>query len=445
MLKTKSPAIRQNDKTAITLYRASYRCLHVEDATKYAMLVLSFATCILAILNKYLPQMAKGVENVYAIQETISTYLNLASGVILVAGIAIGFYSSRMHSEGVALRDRYDAYVFDNPPNLTILKPVSQTAINVYSHKLKKPNETFKNAIYAPSDDPDVETAQFDYINKELHNDYKLLLSVQPFFLSVWIGFCVLIVILAVTFNDSFVTTLINILIPSLSAVSTIGNAWHSYHLRLRELQNLLSIIDQIQRLPDQKRYDYITDKRNVRALADGLFNYRMNAFTVPQFLVKRFNKKNTEHSITLQFDSETPTRKTEMPSLTLLDMDDDIAEITRGLNASRVKTVTIVRSSPRLRTYEKAEQRYTAQSPKSLATAKVASSNSNRATPKVAATPKRQSSENGKSSSSKSNKNKAVTDDTPKKSNTTNGNAKKNTNKQSTDTKSQTSKKKKD
>lgn len=307
---------KQNDNTAITLYKASYRCMRNERIAKYVMLVLSFGICIAAILNKYLPQMAPNLENIERTQETAATYINLISGVILVLGLIIGFYANRMHTEGTVLRDRYEAYVFDNPPNLSILRPIAQTVINVYSNKTHKPEDAYKNVLFSPDENPDPATAQFNYINNEAHSDYRLYLSIQPFFLTLWIGFCVLIIILAVTFNDAFVTTLINIMIPSLSAITTIGNSWYNCRLQMRQLQNLLTVIDQIQRLPEHKYKEYITDKRNIRALADGLYNYRASAFVIPNFLVRRNIKRNSEQNITL------PTRpdknEAEMPTLIL-------------------------------------------------------------------------------------------------------------------------------
>ncbi len=307
---------KQNDNTALTLYKASYRCMRNERIAKYVMLVLSFGICIAAILNKYLPQMAPNVKNIESIQETAATYINLISGVILVLGLIIGFYANRMHTEGTVLRDRYEAYVFDNPPNLSILRPIAQTVINVYSHKTHKPEDAYKNVLFAPDENPDPATAQFNYINNEAHSDYRLYLSIQPFFLTLWIGFCVLIIILAVTFNDAFVTTLINIMIPSLSAITTIGNSWYNCRLQMRQLQNLLTVIDQIQRLPEHKYREYITDKRNIRALADGLYNYRASAFVIPNFLVRRNTKRNLEQNITLP--ARPDKSEAEMPTLML-------------------------------------------------------------------------------------------------------------------------------
>lgn len=339
MKQKQSIVARQNDKAAITLLKASYRCLRNERIAKYIMIALSFGICIAAILNKYLPQMAKSVPNILHVQEVTATYLNLISGVILVVGLVFGFYTTRMHAEGIVLRDRYDAYVFDNQPNLSILKPISQTIINVYAHKTRKPDKVFKDFMYGPCEDPDEATAQFNYINKEAHSDYKLYISIQPFFMTLWIGFCLLIMILAVSFNDSFVTTLINIMIPSLSAITTIGNSWYNCRAQIRQLQNLLTVIDQIQRLPDEKRLAYITDKRNMRALADGLFNYRSSAFVIPNFLVRRHLRNTNEQTVTMQFSSVESAQSTEMPSLVLPDIGDTVPEIKSIIN--EVKTVS--------------------------------------------------------------------------------------------------------
>lgn len=256
------------------------------------MIFLSFLVCLAAIFNRYLPQMFPAVENITAIQETIATYINLVSGVVLVLGIVLGFYVARMHTEGTALQDRFEAYVFDNAANRSILRPIPQNIVEIYAKKTRrKDDEQFKNAIYAAGDKPNAATAQFDYISKEVRSDYKLYIYIQPFFLTIWIGFCILVIIIAVSFNDAFITTLINILIPSLSAISTIASSWRGCRLQIRQLQNLINIIDEIQAMPESKRTAYITDKHNVRLLADGLFEYRVSPFVIPRFLVRRYQK----------------------------------------------------------------------------------------------------------------------------------------------------------
>ncbi len=343
MKQIKSPYARQNDKTAITLFKASYRCLRNERIAKYIMIVLSFGICLAAIFNKYLPQMASGVENITEIQSTAATYINLISGLILVIGIVVGFYTTRMHTEGTVLQDRYDSYVFDNPPNLSILRPIPQTVINVYAHKTRKKDEAFRDNLFDSDSPIDADTAQFDYINATAHSDYRLYLSIQPFFLTLWIGFCVIIILLAISFNDAFVTTLINIMIPSLSAITTIGNSWYNCRLQMKQLQNLLTVIDQIQRLPEEKRLAYIKDKRNVRALADGLFNYRVSPFVIPNFLVRRHLRTANDQSISITLDKSSP--KTEMPTLVLPDLDAAVTEINEILNYSEPKTVTFSRT----------------------------------------------------------------------------------------------------
>lgn len=283
---------RQNDEEALTLLRASEHCMNRERYVKYLMIFMSFSICLAAIFNRYLPQMLPAVENVEALQSKIATYINMISGVVLVSGIALGFYVSRMHTEGTSLRDKYEAYVFNNAPNLTILRPIPQTMIEIYAKKTRrKRDEKFRNEIYGANDSPSDATAQFEYIKKDVRFNHKLYIYIQPFFLTIWIGFCILIMIIAVSFNDSFITTLINIMIPSISAISIIASSWHSCRLQIRQLQNLLSAIDEIQAMPENRRMSYITDKHNMRLLADGLFVCRVSPFVIPKFLVRKFQK----------------------------------------------------------------------------------------------------------------------------------------------------------
>ncbi|MDE7300740.1 MAG: hypothetical protein K2N47_01075, partial [Clostridia bacterium] len=135
---------------------------------------------------------------------------------------------------------------------------------------------------------------------------YKLYLSIQPFFMTLWIGFVVLVIIIAVSFNDMFVMTLINIMIPSLSAITMIGNSWYNCKLQMKELMVLINVIDQIEAMPTSRKLEYTKDPENIRILADGLFKYRSSAFVIPNFLVRRHNKIMAKNKETIH-GSETP------------------------------------------------------------------------------------------------------------------------------------------
>lgn len=262
------------------------------------MIFLSFSTCLAAIFNRYLPTLLPNLENLEQVQKEISTYLNLISGAVLVAGLPLSFYCNRMSAESTVLRDRYDAYVFNNKENAAILRPISDTYIDLYAKKVGKDNKKFRNYIYGSETAPDENVAQFEYIAKEVRSDYNMHVSLQPFFLTIWIGFCLLIVIIAISFNDMFITTLINILIPSLSAITTIGTAWYNYKHQMRKLTNLINCVERIQALPDDEFNKYVANKDKMRELADGLFNYRSSAIVIPSFLIKIYQRSQEKAKI---------------------------------------------------------------------------------------------------------------------------------------------------
>ncbi len=350
----------QNENVAITYLRASHHCLQKEKYIKYLMIFLSFGICLAAIFNRYLPQMMPKANNAEAIQQIVATVINLISGVILVVGLVLGFYVSRMHTEGTVLRDKYESYVFGTL-NPSILRPISQTMVEEYARRTKRiPDEHFKNFLYGENDDPKIATAQFEYICKEVHSDYKLYLSIQPFFLTIWIGFCVLIIIIAISFNDTFVTTLINILIPSLSAITTIGNSWYGCRLQMRQLQNLINITDQINKLSESKKMQYITDEKNMRMLSDGLFNYRSSAFVIPNFLEKRFTKhanlekkandsvqvNSKENKVVKNNTAKKPNNYINSNKTTQTKTNNQIKQVTSGKQNNQVKMTTQNKSS---------------------------------------------------------------------------------------------------
>lgn len=310
-------AQRQNDARAIELIKASHRCFRAERIIKYIMIFLSFGVCLAAIFNRYLPQMAPHIVDIEKIQQDASTYLNLISGAIIVAGMPLGFYSTRMHTEGTVLQDRYEAYVFDNQSNRSILRPISDTYIALYAKKAGKDDTKFRNRIYGDTIPEDEATAQFEFIKKEAHSDYNLYVSIQPFFMTIWVGFCILVIIIAVSFNDMFVTTLINIMIPSLSAITTIGNSWFACRLQMKQLTNLINCIDRIESLPPDLFKKYITDKEKMRLLADGLFNYRSSAFVIPNFLVKSYQKSVERNKLATIAKTNGETDKTAEKAVT--------------------------------------------------------------------------------------------------------------------------------
>lgn len=310
---------RQNHPQAITLIKASYRCSRAEKLIRYLMIFLSFSTCLAAIFNRYLPTLLPNLENLEQVQKEISTYLNLISGAVLVAGLPLGFYCNRMSAESTVLRDRYDAYVFNNKENTAILRPISDTYIDLYAKKVGKDNKRFRNYIYGNETAPDDSVAQFEYIANEVRSDYNMHVSLQPFFLTVWIGFCLLIVVIAISFNDMFITTLINILIPSLSAITTIGTAWYNYKHQMRKLTNLITCVERIKALPPDEFSKYVANKDKMRELADGLFTYRSSAIVIPSFLIKIYQRSQekakiaaTDKSVNTDKSSAEKTKTTE-------------------------------------------------------------------------------------------------------------------------------------
>lgn len=323
---------RQNDETALKLLKASDKCFKMERVVKYIMVCLSFLICVAAIINRYLVDIVKlasqdKIDQITQFQETAATYINLISGALICVGIVTGFYVTRMHNEGCALQDRYEAYVFNNAPNKSILRPVAQSYIDRYARVSAKKEAQYLYHIF-PKDKKilNESTAQYEFIKKEVRHDYDMYLFIQPFFLTLWIGFCIFVIIMAISFNDDFVTTLINVLIPSLSAITTISSSWYNNRIQMKQLNNLLNCIERIENLSQEGKKNYITNPEKVRQLADGLFNYRVSPFVIPIFLQnwhnKQFHKKTNLLSTDKKKESTSSTNlallKSSQPSTSI-------------------------------------------------------------------------------------------------------------------------------
>lgn len=292
-----NPFYRQNDKEALTYLKASYHCMTRERNIKYFVIFTSFFICLCGILNKYIPIMFKNFPNILVIQAESSTWINLASGVILLLSMLLSFYTFRMHLEGTCLQERYDCYVFNIDLNQSIMRPISQTIIDIYASKVKRKDEKFLNMYYDSPDDINDDFAHYDNINKQLHSDYRLYMSVQSFFFTVWIGFGIIVLGIALSFDDKFINTLINILFPSLSAITIIATSWFNFRQQIKHLQNDISVIDNIQNSSDSEKKLAATNSKTLRMLQDGLFNFRVSAFVIPNFLIRLHEKQLAKES----------------------------------------------------------------------------------------------------------------------------------------------------
>lgn len=292
-----SPFYRQNDKEALTYLKASYYCFKKEREVKYFVIAISFFVCLCGIFNRYLPVMFAYYADIIVIQNILSLYINLLSGAVIILSILLSFYTSVKHLEGVVLQEHYECYIFNFPLNHSLLKPISQSVIKIYASKIKRRDEKFINYYFSSEDDVDNETGMYDNLNIQFHDDHRLYMSVQSFFLTIWIGFCIIIFIIAISFDDKFINTLINILFPSLSAITTIGSSWFAFTRQIKQLNNAIAVIDNIQRTPDKERNFLMTDRLTLRMLQDSMFSYRASPFVIPTFLVKSFKKQVAKES----------------------------------------------------------------------------------------------------------------------------------------------------
>lgn len=277
---------RQNEKRAIILLRASTYCLKKERNIRYYMIAIAILICLFSIFNKYLDKLFPMIPNVKVVSSDLSQAINLVSGCILIANMFLDRLASRVHIEGINLIEMYDNYVFRLPTNKSIMRPISETVIQNYAGKMRRIKDiTFKNYYFASPEEANRPNSIYYFQKQQLETEHAVMLNIQPVFLFLWFSFIVIIIVGAVVINDNFLSSLLNILIPSFSAISMIMSSQYCFSENMRILANSINVIR------DAEPKQGAENKYTARLFQDGLFNQRMRAFMVPDFMVKRAQK----------------------------------------------------------------------------------------------------------------------------------------------------------
>jgi len=284
---------RQNDREAVKYLKASQYCFRKERTIDSSIMVVSLLLCLTGIFNRYLSEMFSAVENIAAIQQSISEWLVVFSGVFIVVQISANRYVKNLHFTGVNLQESYDCLVYNIPKNKVLMKNIYDSDVEAYARRMRKKDESqFRNYYFASEEAAQAKDAAYENQYSLILTDYKILNFVRTFYYSVWIAFIALIFVIALSFNDNFIKSLTNILIPSLSTISIIMTDQHNYVLSLNKLQNALSVMQAKKQDLGGEGMDTVSVLRGVQ---DGLFWYRSVSFNVPYFLIRMFLNRDRE------------------------------------------------------------------------------------------------------------------------------------------------------
>ena len=280
---------RQNHKKAITYLKSSHYCFRCEKMLMYLIIICSVAFCFLGLFFSILPRLSGRMEDAefLAFCETAVRGVGFASGMFLVVKMLVKSITTRLHIEAVNSIERFDNYVYNLPPNRMILRHITEAQFDNNARKIKQGDEAYRNAYFKDGSNGD-KVAVYNNQRDFFLNEYNLMLYVKSkFFNWLWLGFILMVFLLAVAANDAFFNTLLNIFFPSISAISLIVESMLTYNQTIRFLQNTLTQFESAEKDPAvSKSSEFV-----LRLNQDSIFQYRMNSFNIPLFLVNFYEK----------------------------------------------------------------------------------------------------------------------------------------------------------
>ncbi|MCL2061929.1 MAG: S-4TM family putative pore-forming effector [Firmicutes bacterium] len=299
---------RQNSKKAMAYLKSGLYCDRREKQLLYFVVICSVMLCVSGIVFSMMPLLFfKNNPNFSRICSAVVEYLGFASGIFLVAQLFIRAISLRLKIEGVNSLERFDNYVYGLDSNRMIMRPMTEAQLENNAAKIKAPDKNYHNTYFS------CDTAQDPLViynnQREIFvNEYHLMHYVRArFFNIIWFLFPVLLLGFALAANVQFFPTLQQIFFPSIATIALIVSGMIGYNRAMRFLQNTLTQFDAAEKDPKFDKRAVLT----LRQHQDALFQYRMLAFSIPMFLIRRYEKSPQKQHRRALADDEANLPKT--------------------------------------------------------------------------------------------------------------------------------------
>lgn len=293
---------KQHDKNNLKYLWASEYCSLQERRIIYFQIILSFLMPLISIFNKYLPILFPQVININNISEILSKVIVLISGCVIILQIFLNIGIKKWGKESVTLLEMYDIKVFNLFVNKAIMTSISYQNMLSYASKFKKKN-SLNNYYFDTVEEAENKHAHFNAMKKHFENDYYYMLSFKSFLNMLWLGFIILLFTFAFAINPTWTETIMYIFIPSLSAIGIIAQTWNSFNVKIKFLENILHVVNEYsKKLDDISNAEGPGSRIAMRSLQDAMFLHRLDDFIIPNFILKKYQKrKSKENSIPIQ------------------------------------------------------------------------------------------------------------------------------------------------
>jgi len=286
---------RQNDPQALTYLKAHIYCERRDRLICMGILVLSLLFFVAGIFNRYMPLIFNNnSDKLLETRETVSQIVNILSGIFLISQIFINTVARHANRDSACLLSLYECYVYDMTPNKSMLVPYTQNDIEAFARRIKRNPERYVNYLFASPEQAAGSFAAFEKQYSVVNDQYRLMNYSYRFFLVLWIGFLALVLGLALSFDDKFIATMTNMLIPSLSIVNIIVRSVHTFTESNNRLRNAISTMDKKREgckksWTAHEQREFLLEAQKFSQ--DTIFMLRLLEFTVPHFLERQCKK----------------------------------------------------------------------------------------------------------------------------------------------------------
>ena len=276
---------RQNDDKALAYLKAYAYCERKDRSISIWSLIISLAFFLAAVITRFLSD----------VHFSVSLVINILTVGFLIAQIFISMVARHANRDSARFLSLYECYVYNIPVNKAIVASFTQNETEAYARKMHKHPGRYINYLFKSPEDAANKFSVYDKQYKIVKDQDLLMKFSKPFFFTMWIGFIVAVVIIALTDTTStFAETFVNMSIPSLPIISLIIRNWQIFNESSNRLKNTLGDMDK-KREKCKKSWstaelqEYLLQAQSFNQ--DAIFLLRLLEFTVPAFLEKRSQK----------------------------------------------------------------------------------------------------------------------------------------------------------
>lgn len=283
---------KQNDRNNLRYLWAAEYCSTKKRRIMYLQVFLSFLMPVFSIVNKFLAVLFPNIQNLQQVSALLSEIIVLLSGCVIILQIVFNIAIKRWDKQSVTLIELYDINVFSLFANKAIMINISHQRMLNFAEKFKK-HDRVRNYYFDTPEEAENKYAHFNAIKKRFELDYYNMLAVKSFLYALWLAFIALLVIFAFAINPTWTEAVMYIFVPSLSAISIIAQTWNEFNVKINYLEKVLQTIAEYDKKKDDPaNLEGLNSRIVMRSLQDAMFIHRLNDFTIPNFILKRIEKK---------------------------------------------------------------------------------------------------------------------------------------------------------